>query len=152
MKKYAKQFVIVLAVAAVLLVLAAVFRFLGSANSLEKNLEADWGVELPSGYEVEYRAAFGEETDGLRFYALLYSDSETLDSFLPWVDSTMATEYADSGAEAASEIMESLGIPGGERPDLDTAGMWYACGEDGSEIFVFHTQQDLRLYLVESLR
>ena len=154
MKKYAKQFVIVLGVAAVLLALAAFFRSASGTGELERTLKKDWDLELPGGYVVEYRAATDSDLEegGLRFYALLYEDSIVLDDWLPWVDSTLPTDYAASGAEAAAEILTSLGIPGGEWPDLEGSGMWYASTEDASEILLFHGEEDLRSYVLESIR
>lgn len=154
MKKYVKQFVIVLGIAAVLLALAAVFRSLSGTGELERALKKGWGLELPGGYVVEYRAATDSDMEegGLRFHALLYDDSAVLDEWLPWVEGTLPTDYAASGAEAAAEMLTALGIPGGEWPDLGNSGMWYASGEDTSEVLIFHLEEDLRLYVLESTR
>lgn len=154
MKKYGKQFVIVLLAAAVLLALSAVLRMSGVGGSLERTLKTDWQLELPQGYVVEYRSATDDKMKdgGLRYHALLYDDSDLLDDWLPWTGSAMPTAYADSAEELAQEIMDSLNVPGGERPVLQSSGIWYAEGEDGSELLLLHAEGDLRLYVVESIR
>ncbi len=152
MKKYAKQFVVVLCVAAVLLALSAVLRNAGGPGGLARTLKKDWGIDLPGGYVVEYRAATDDNLDegGLRFHVLLYDDSALLEDALPWVSCAQPTGTAGSGADAAKTILTALGVPGGEWPDLETAGMWYADDGAGAEVLLFHTQDDLRLYVLES--
>ena len=78
MKKYAKQFLIVLLVAAVLLTLSAVLRVGGAAGGLARTLKNDWQLDLPQGYEVEYRSATDDKMKegGLRYHALLYVEFE----------------------------------------------------------------------------
>jgi len=152
MKKYTKQFIVVLCIAAVLLALAAVLKNAGSTGSLNQMLKKNWDVQLPGGYVVEYRAATTDDLEegGLRFHVLLYDDSQGLDSLLPWVPCSQPTGSAGSGAEAAGEILTALGVPGGEWPDLDTSGMWYAHNDQGTEVLILHAAEDLRLYILES--
>ncbi len=152
MKKYAKQFVVILCIAAVLLALSAVLRSAAGSSDLDRALKKSWDTELPGGYMVEYRAASDEDLDegGLRFHVLLYDDSTVLDDLLPWVPCTQATGKAESGAQAAAEILTALGIPGGEWPDLEGTGMWYADDGAGAEVLIFHSEEDLRLYILES--
>ena len=152
MKKYAKQFVVILCIAAVLLALSAVLRTATGSSGLARTLKKAWGVELPGGYVVEYRAASDEkmEEGGLRFHVLLYDDGAALDDLLPWVPCSQPTGTAESGAQAAAEMLTALGIPGGEWPDLEQAGMWYANDSQGAEVLIFHTEEDLRLYVLES--
>ena len=152
MKKYAKQFVVILCIAAVLLALSAVLRSATGSSGLARTLKKAWGVELSGGYVVEYRAASDDDLDegGLQFHVLLYDDSEALDTMLPWVPCSQPTGTAESGAQAAAEMLTALGIPGGEWPDLEQAGMWYANDSQGAEVLIFHTEEDLRLYVLES--
>ena len=150
MKKYAKQFIVILCIASVLLALAAILR--SESNNLSRTIEKAWDVQLPDGYEVEYRAATSEkmEEGGLRVHILLYADSDGLDTMLPWVPCTQPTGAAQNGAEAATEIFTALGVPGGEWPDLENAGMWYAQDGQGAEILILHEEGGLRVYILES--
>ena len=71
MKKYTKQFIVVLCAAAVLLALSAVLRNAGGVGGLGRTLKG-WGVDLPKGYVVEYRRRAMELQDlpaggGLQF-------------------------------------------------------------------------------------
>lgn len=152
MKKYTKQFIVVLCVAAVLLALSAVLRTATGSSGLARTLKKSWGIELPGGYVVEYRAASDEkmEEGGLRFHVLLYDNSAALDAMVPWVPCSQSTGKAESGAQAAAEMLTALGIPGGEWPDLEQAGMWYADDGEGAEVLLLHTEEDFRLYILES--
>ena len=154
MKKYGKQFVIVLLAAAVLMALSSALGMGGAGGLVERTLKNDWQLELPRGYEVEYRSATDAKIKdgGLRYHALMYADDTVLNDWLPWVSCNMPTAHADSAAELVREVMDSLNVPGGERPDLQNSGVWYAEGEDGSELLLLHTEGDLRLYIVESIR
>ena len=153
MKKYLKQFWIVLLAAAALLLAAAALRSASAGSDIQRTLRKTWDVELPGGYTVEYRAATARNLDkgGLRFHALLYDDWAVLDDLLPWIPCTRPTQNAGSGAEVAREILTALNVPGGEWPDLEKAGMWYAA-IDGAEVLLFHEQEDLRLYILESVQ
>lgn len=152
MKKYVKQFAVILCIAAVLLALSAVLRGATGTSDVARTLKKSWAVELPGGYVVEYRAASDEkmEEGGLRFHVLLYEDGAALDDLLPWVPSSQTTGKVESGAEAAAEMLTALRVPGGEWPDLEAASMWYADDDEGAEILIFHAAKDLRLYILES--
>lgn len=152
MKKYTKQFVVILCAAAVLLALSAVLRNASSTGSLNRMLKKNWDAQLPGGYVVEYRAATGDDLEegGLRFHVLLYDDSDLLDEALPWVSCTQPTGTANSGAEAVAEMLTALGVPGGEWPNLEDSGMWYAHDDEGTEVLILHEEEDLRLYVLES--
>ena len=151
MKKYTKQFIVVLCAAAVLLALSAVLRNAGGVGGLGRTLKG-WGVDLPKGYVVEYRAATDANMDegGLRFHVLLYEDGTALDAMVPWVPCSQPTGSAESGTQAAAEMLTALRVPGGEWPDLERAGMWYADDDTGAEVLLFHAEEDFRLYILES--
>ena len=152
MKKYVKQFVVILCIAAVLLAMSAVLRSATGSSDLARTLEKSWDAQLPGGYVVEYRAASDEDLEegGLRFHVLLYDDSEELDTMLPWVPCSQPTGTTESGAQAAADMLTALRVPGGEWPDLERAGMWYADDDEGAEVLIFHTEEDFRLYILES--
>lgn len=157
MKKYTKQFIVVLCVAAVLLALSAVLRNAGGIGGLGRTLK-NWGVDLPEGYVVEYRAATDTNMDegGLRFHVLLYEDGAALDSMVSWAEiAGLQTGYGTFAADEITAILDELNVPGGERPDLQSGHVWQCeTVKDGfeEEIFLLHTAGDLRLYLVESFR
>ena len=157
MKKYTKQFIVVLCAAAVLLALSAVLRNAGGVGGLARTLKG-WGVDLPKGYVVEYRAATDSNMDegGLRFHVLLYEDGTALDAMVPWGEiAGLQTGYGVFAADEITTILDALNVPGGERPDLQSGHVWQCeTVKDGfeEEIFLLHTEGDLRLYLVESFQ
>lgn len=157
MNKYIKQFLVVLLIAAVLLGLAAFLRTSGAGSTLSRTLKRDWQLELPEGYTIEYRAATDEKMKegGLRYYVLFYEDSSVLDGWLPWQSSDLQTGYGIYAVDEVAKILDTLNVPGGERPELEEAGVCsYSrlAGEDEGELFLLHTEGDFRLYLVESIR
>ena len=158
MKKYAKQFVVILCIAAVLLALSAVLRSATGSSGLARTLKKAWGVELSGGYVVEYRAASDDDLDegGLQFHVLLYDDSEALDTMLPWAEvAGLQTGYGIFASDEITAILDELNVPGGERPDLQSGHVWQCeAVKDGfvEEIFLLHAEGDLRLYVVESFR
>lgn len=155
MKKYVKQFLIVLLVAAALLTLSAVLRVGGAAGGLEHTLKNDWHLELPQGYEVEYRSATDDKMKegGLRYYALLYADSAVLDDWMQWSkNEELQTGFGIYAADEVREVLDVLNVPGGERPDLNESGYYNLSDAAGNEIFLLHAQNDLRLYIVEIIR
>lgn len=157
MNKYIKQFLVVLLIAAVLLGLAAFLRTSGVGSTLSRSLKKDWQLELPEGYTIEYRAATDEKMKegGLRYYVLFYEDSFVLDGWLPWQSSDLQTGYGIYAVDEVTKILDTLNVPGGERPELEEAGVCsYSrlAGEEEGELFLLHTEGDFRLYLVESIR
>ena len=158
MKKYVKQFAVILCIAAVLLALSAVLRGATGTGDVARTLKKSWAVELPGGYVVEYRAASDEkmEEGGLRFHVLLYDDSAALDDLLPWAEvAGLQTVYGIFASDEITAILDELNVPGGERPDLQSGYVWQCeTVKDGfgEEIFLLHTEGDLRLYVVESFR
>ena len=61
----------------------------------------------------------------------------------------------DAKEESIEAILDALNVPGGERPDLQSGHVWQCeTVKDGfeEEIFLLHTEGDLRLYVVESFR
>ena len=155
MKKYAKQFLIVLLVAAVLLTLSAVLRVGGAAGGLARTLKNNWQLDLPQGYEVEYRSATDDKMKegGLRYHALLYADSAVLDDWMAWsLNKEMQTGAGIYAADEVREVLDALNVPGGERPDLKESGYYNLSDGAGNEIFLLHAQNDLRLYIVEIIR
>ena len=157
MNKYIKQFLVVLLIAAVLLGLAAFLRTSGAGSTLSRTLKRDWHLELPEGYTVEYRAATDDKMKegGLRYYVLFYEDGTVLDSWLPWQSSDLQTGYGIYAVDEVAKILDTLNVPGGERPELEEAGVCsysHLDGEEEGELFLLHTEGDFRLYLVESIR
>lgn len=157
MNKYIKQFLVVLLIAAVLLGLAAFLRTSGAGSTLSRTLKRDWQLELPEGYTVEYRAATDDKMKegGLRYHVLFYEDGTVLDSWLPWQSSDLQTGYGIYAVDEVAKILDTLNVPGGERPELEEAGVCSYSrldGEKEGELFLLHTEGDFRLYLVESIR
>lgn len=157
MNKYIKQFLVVLLIAAVLLGLAAFLRTSGAGSTLSRTLKRDWQLELPEGYTVEYRAATDDKMKegGLRYHVLFYEDGTVLDSWLPWQSSDLQTGYGIYAVDEVAKILDTLNVPGGERPELEEASVCsYSrlAGEEEGELFLLHTEGDFRLYLVESIR
>ena len=83
MKKQIKQFGIILIVVLAVMVLLAVFRFAGVENTLTRDIKDLWGVELPDGYAVAYRAATDVtmKDGGLRYHVLSYTDDAVLENW-----------------------------------------------------------------------
>ena len=152
MKKYLKQFGVVLIVVLAVLVLLAVFRFVGADSTLTREVEKLWGVELPGGYGIAYRAATDTslEEGGLRYHVLAYADDTALAQWQDWGDGTQPARFAATCTEAAADILTALNVPGGEWPDADK--VWYTSTENGSELVVYYDELLTQLYLIESCK
>ena len=152
MKKYAKQFGLVLIVVLAVLVLLTVFRFVGTDNSLTRDMRDLWNLELPEGYAIAYRAATDTslKDGGLRYHVLAYADEEGLAQWLDWGDGTQPARYADTCDLAAADILSALNVPGGEWPDADK--VWYTSTDNGSELVVYYDDLLTQLYLIESCK
>lgn len=152
MKKYLKQFGVILVVVLAVLVLLAVFRFVGADSTLTREVKNLWGVELPAGYGIAYRAATDTslKEGGLRYHVLAYADESMIAQWQEWGDGTQPALYADTALEAAEDILTALGVPGGEWPDTDQ--VWYTSTDNGSELVVFYDDILTQLYLIESCK
>ena len=155
MKKYAKQFLIVLLVAAALLILSAVLRSGGADGGLTRQLKSDWQLDLPAGYTVEYRCATDAKMKegGLRYYALLYQDGTEVDDWMQWSENQdLQTGFGIYAADEVCQVLDALNVPGGERPDLEESGYYHLEDAAGNELFLLHAPNDLWLYIVETIR
>ena len=150
MKKYMKQFGIVLILVLAVMLLLSVFRFAGSDSTLAREVKKLWGLDLPRGYGIAYRAATAAslEDGGLRYHVLSYADETALADWLDWGDGTQPARYADTCLEAAQDILTALNVPVGDWPEAEL--LWYTATEDGDELVVFYDDLLTQLCLVES--
>ena len=82
--------------------------------------EANWGLAMPGGITGLYRTGSGASFhgDGYRYAVYDYPEPDgDFDSLL----NAGADEYI---GERFSEIADTLGVPGSERPDLDADYSW----------------------------
>ena len=152
MKKNAKQFGVVLLVVAAVLLLLTVFRYAGADSSLSREMKEIWGVELPEGGSIVYRAATDVtmKNGGLRYHILAYPDDGTLETWQNWGDGTQPARYAATQLEAAEDILTGLNVPKGEWPEAQD--VWYTSTENGAELVVIYDYVLTRLYVIESCK
>ena len=152
MKKFTKQFGVVLIVVLAVLVLLAVFRFVGADSTLTRDMKELWGVELPEGYAIAYRAATDTtmKDGGLRYHVLAYTDDSVLENWQDWGDGTQPARFAATQIEAAEDILSALNVPKGEWPEADQ--MWYTSTENGSELVIVYDYVLTQLFLIESCK
>ena len=152
MKKQIKQFGIILIVVLAVMVLLSVFRFAGVESTLTRDIKDLWGVELPDGYAVAYRAATDVtmKDGGLRYHVLSYTDDAVLENWQNWGDGTQPARFAATQMEAAEDILSALNVPKGEWPEAEE--VWYTSTENGSELVIVYDYVLTRLYLMESCK
>ena len=152
MKKYGKQFGATLLVVAAVLVLLTVFRYVGADSNLNREIEALWGVKLPQGYSITYRAAtdITMKNGGLRYHILSYPDDAVLENWQDWGDGTQPARYAATQLEAAEDILSALNVPKGEWPEAEE--VWYTSTENGSELVIVYDYVLTQLCLIESCK
>lgn len=152
MKKNIKQFGVILVVVLAVMVLLAVFRFAGTESTLTREVKNLWGVELPEGYAVAYRAATDTtmKDGGLRYHVLSYTDDAVLENWQDWGDGTQPARYAATQTEAAEDILSALNVPKGEWPEAGQ--VWYTSTENGSELVIVYDYVLTQLFLIESCK
>ncbi len=152
MKKYVKQFGVMLIVVLAVMLLLTVFRYVGVNNTLTRDIKKLWDITLPEGYSVTYRAATAVDISkgGLRYHVLAYTDDAILADWQDWGDGTLPARYADTCLEAAEDILTALNIPKGEWPEADK--VWYTSTESGSELVILYDDILTQLCLIESCK
>lgn len=152
MKKYVKQFGVMLVVVLAVMLLLTVFRYAGVNKTLTREIEKLWNVTLPEGYSVAYRAATDVDISkgGLRYHVLAYTDDTVLAQWQDWGDGSQPARFADTCLEAAQDILTGLNIPKGEWPETEL--LWYTSTENGSELVIFYDDILTQLYLIESCK
>ena len=152
MKKTLKQFGLVLIAVLAVSVLLTLFRFVGTDSALAQEVEKLWGVELPEGYGVAYRAATAANMKGggLRYHLLSYAEEVNLAHWLDWGDGTQPARYADTCLQAAEDILSALNVPAGDWPEANY--VWYMSTDNGAELVIFYDDLLNQIYLVESCK
>ena len=108
--------------------------------------EANWGLAMPDGIKELYRTDSGASFhgDGYRYAVYDYPEpDEDFDSLL----NAGADEYI---GERFSEIADTLGVPGSERPDLSADYSWRVGrrpADERDELYMI--SQNGRLYIAE---
>ena len=120
LKRWQRNLIIICAALALLLavfgpMIWSALRYVGAGV-----YEANWGLAMPGGITGLYRTGSGASFhgDGYRYAVYDYPEPDgDFDSLL----NPGADEYI---GERFSEIADTLGVPGSERPDLDADYSW----------------------------
>lgn len=120
LKRWQRNLIIICAALALLLavfgpMIWSALRYMGAGV-----YEANWGLAMPGGITGLYRTDSGASFhgDGYRYAVYDYPEPDgDFDSLL----NVGADEYI---GERFSEIADTLGVPGSERPDLDADYSW----------------------------
>lgn len=118
--------------------------------SYAATLDANWGVELPSGarfyelYTNDGDASF--HGDGVRYRVLSYEDGDAVAAMLDW--SGPAASFPD--VRDVEAWLDALEVPPAFRPDYDACSWWRAAQDDGSELAAFWDADEGRVYIAES--
>lgn len=112
-------------------------------------LEANWGIELPSGarytevYETASEASF--QGDGVRYHVFVYEHEGYMAELL--AEENLLP--ADSSTPA-DVLLDELSVPEEERPAYDACVSRYMKQSDNDTIYLFLDKQRNKLYIVES--
>ena len=146
LKRRQRNLIIICAVFALLLMVFgpliwSALRYVGAGV-----YEANWGLAMPGGITGLYRTGSGASFhgDGYRYAVYDYPEPDgDFDSLL----NAGADEYI---GERFSEIADTLGVPGSERPDLDADYSWRVGRRPADERDkLYMISQDGKLYIAE---
>ncbi len=114
-------------------------------------VKANWGLDLPQGYErLYYNSEQHPRGEGPRYCVLSYEDESVLDNFRDWTTEDGATTYCDSYSELVEETVSFLEVPEEYRVNCDECVWWYcrATDEDTRDELLMLRDGNL-LYIVE---
>lgn len=114
-------------------------------------VKANWGLDLPQGYErLYYNSEQHPRGEGPRYCVLSYEDESVLDNFRDWTTEDGATSYHGSYTELVEEAIEVLFVPEEYHPDYEAAVWWYYHARDEDmrdEILMLRNGE--MLYIIE---
>lgn len=122
--------------------------------SYSSTLEANWGISLPwkarltEIYEKDSGSSF--HGDGIRYHVFSYKYEDYIDLMFAWTPTEFKTISHGNYSEAATEWLDEIDVPEGQRPNYENCCYWYKSQEDNSELIIFWDNSTNLLYVVES--
>ena len=117
-------------------------------------MKKNWGISLPTKalckeiYEKDTGASF--HGDGIRYHVFSYEYEDYIDLMFAWRHQEDATIFHASYSEAAEEWLEEISVPEEYYPDYEKCLYWYKAQDDNSELVIFWSTEENRLYILES--
>ena len=139
----------ILIIAAVLLVIAVIWRTVSDYNSV---MAVNWGISMPlkSLYIETYEADSGPSFhgDGIRYHVYYCKNAESIDEWQLWRPESRSIHY-DSYIIAVNRWLDEIDVPAEKRPDYSECVFWYNAHMDTDEIIILWNKAEKTVYVVE---